>query len=82
MCASMAHSIKKVCNEHPGWQAQVFEIDSNNFIESYAAADGYAYQIEGFPTLVIECNGEECMMIKGYQQKPAIEEHINRLLKS
>jgi hypothetical protein len=75
----MARSVNAICDNHPGWRAEVLEIDPRNFFEGDAAIEAAVYAIKCFPTLIIECGGEDCLRLEGYMDKATIEEHINRL---
>ena len=77
--ALMAGSINSICNSHPGWRAEVLELDPRNIFEGDAAIEAEVYGITCFPTLIIEHGEEDCLRLEGYQSKPTIEEHLNRL---
>ncbi len=67
-CDEMERSVASLCKKHPNWRLDVVWLGHG----LDPALEAVAYHIVGFPTLVVEYDGEECCRITGFQQAETI----------
>ncbi len=78
ICAEMERSVASLCEKQPNWRLDVVWLGHGLDPEPEAMA----YHILGFPTLVVEYDGEECCRISGIQEEEMIAERIAQLSES
>ncbi len=78
LCAEMERSVASLCEKQPNWRLDVVWLGHGLDPEPEAMA----YHILGFPTLVVEYDGEECCRISGIQEEEMIAERIAQLSES
>lgn len=75
LCAEMERSVKAVCDKRSKWRTVTIPVDP----DPHASLGLDRYVVVGFPTLIVEHDGDEVCRMEGYRTPGAIEMRINEL---